>query len=112
MPGSFRETERLLVGLEGDGGGGIETALGRRARGVPGPGLGRVGVPEGAPTPILCTRPALGVKGELIARGDVRFVLDRVGDDKPNDSGGLVGFLLGLEAPAPRLPSCFAVIPM
>ena len=47
--GSLSETARLVSEFDGDGGGGIETELGSRARGVTGPFPGRVGVPAGAP---------------------------------------------------------------
>lgn len=43
--GSLSETALPVNEAEGEGGGGMETELGRRARGVPGPFLVRVGVP-------------------------------------------------------------------
>lgn len=62
--------------VDGEGGGGIEAALDRRARGVFVVRL-RVGVPVGGGPICPATRPALGVNGELGAReGEVRLKLD------------------------------------
>lgn len=108
------ETARLVSEFDGDGGGGIETELGSRARGVTGPFRGRVGVPTGAPTPWV--RPALGVKGPLIVRaldGDVKLAVECGGEESPNAVGLPIDFLLGLAAPVRLLllVSCLAVIP-
>ena len=110
-----REVDVCICEIFGEGGGGIDTALGTRARGVfmDGRLRGREGE-DGVAPPILVSRPvsAFGVvKGEPDGRVGEDKVRDIEGLDKP-ELGPPVLFRVGLSAPVPRPRelSCCAVI--
>lgn len=107
--GSLRETDRSdKEDVEGDAGGGIETELGTRCRGVR-VVRGLVGVPVGDSIPEPAVRPAFGVNGELTPRGgEVKLW---TGEAILLEVGLGNATRVGLAAPVPRVVNCFAVIP-
>lgn len=110
--GSLRETEGDRRDEDdGEGGGGMEAALDRRARGVF-IVRERVGVPVGGPIDPP-TRPAFGVYGDPVVRvEEARPKVDCIGEAIRFVVVGLLTvLLLGLLAPDTRLLNCFAVIP-